>query len=67
MIDAFKFQHSLTGSEVLMPCKCEHYELWDHFQCQKRLEAEVVWHRNLWDRTRYAPFTKHHKGCEWCF
>lgn len=34
MIDAFRFQHSLTGSEVLMLCKCAHYELWDHFQCQ---------------------------------
>lgn len=42
MIDALRFQHSLTGSEVLMLCKCAHYEPWDHFQCQKRLGAGLV-------------------------
>jgi len=39
MIDTFRFQHSLTGSEVLMLHKLVHYELWDHLQLGQHSDA----------------------------
>lgn len=66
MMDDFRFQHSHRLQGV-------HYELWDHLQLgqlvmlQKRLEAEVVQHRNPWDMNGYAPFTKYHTVSECCF